>query len=132
MLSQPSPASPTFLREGEAGRSSVRVGDKAGVDADVLLLETIENSFGSAEKHSVGVRDQPDGCPVSQTESLHLTCSLWSRQPGGTSLLCPRSSWTTQTWSRGSSHGIRSSERRRPHRRRPQLSPSCLGAAERW
>lgn len=49
MWSQLSANSPTFLREGEAGRSSIRLGDKTGVNADVLFLETTENSFGSAE-----------------------------------------------------------------------------------
>ena len=49
MLSQPSPVSQTFLREGEAGRGSVSVGDKTGVNADILLRETTENRFRSAK-----------------------------------------------------------------------------------
>lgn len=74
-------------------------------------------------KHNLEVTNNPDGCRVNQTDSLHLTCFLWSLQPAGTSLLCPRSSWTTQTWSQGSSRSIQSSERWCRHRRRPQLFP---------
>lgn len=48
MLSDPSPVSPTFLRQGEAGRSSVSVGDKTGVNADVILPEATERCFGPA------------------------------------------------------------------------------------
>lgn len=37
---------PTFLGERVAGRSSVGVGDQAGVNAHVLLLRAVENHFG--------------------------------------------------------------------------------------
>lgn len=48
MFSRPSWVLPTFLRQGEAGRSSVSVGDKTGINANVLLPETTENCFGPA------------------------------------------------------------------------------------
>lgn len=48
---------PTLLRQGVAGWSTISVGHKTWVNANVLLLGSIESSFGPAGKHSVAVHN---------------------------------------------------------------------------